>query len=139
MSTFTACTRISVRARTCKCTVIHCACPIVKARYVWTWRFWNRKIWSIGIYSIDIILNHKLKSTQNNEKLLVNMKKDKIQTCFYINETTSSCLFLQKIINMYTDDTRYVLFVRVTIRSFPHAWLKTWFVTRLTRRLPLVE
>jgi len=135
MSTFTSCTRISVRARTCKCTVIHCACPFVKARYVWTWRFCNRIIWSIGIYSIDIILNNKLKSTQNNEKLLVNMKKDKIQTCFNINETTSSCLSLQKIIIIYTDDTWYVLFVRVTIRSFPHSWLITWFVTRLTRRL----
>jgi hypothetical protein len=25
------------------------------------------------------------------------------------------------------------------IRSFPHSWLITWFVTRLTRRVPLVE
>jgi len=66
MLTFTACTRISVRARTCKCTVIHCACPVVKARHVWTWRFWNRITWSIGIYSVEIILNHKMKSMHSN-------------------------------------------------------------------------
>jgi hypothetical protein len=59
----------------------------------------------IGIESVEIILNQKLKSTQNNEKLLINMKEDKIQTCFYINQMTSSCLSLQKIIIMYTDDT----------------------------------
>jgi hypothetical protein len=60
---------------------------------------------SIGIYSVEIILNHKLKSTKNNEKVLVNMKKDKIQTCFYISQMTSSCLSLLKIIIIFTDDT----------------------------------
>jgi hypothetical protein len=34
---------------------------------------------------------------------------------------------------------RYVPLVVSTSRSFPHSWLINWFVTRLTRRVPLVE
>jgi hypothetical protein len=38
-----------------------------------------------------------------------------------------------------TNDYGYVPLVVNTSRSFPHAWLITRFVTRLTRRVPLVE
>ena len=34
---------------------------------------------------------------------------------------------------------RYLPLVVDTYRFFPHSWLITWFVTRLTRRMPLVE
>ena len=38
-----------------------------------------------------------------------------------------------------TNDHGYVPLVVNTSRSFPHSWLITGFVTRLTRRVPLVE
>jgi hypothetical protein len=38
-----------------------------------------------------------------------------------------------------TNDYGYVPFVVITFRSFPHSWLITGFLTRLTRRVPLVE
>ena len=38
-----------------------------------------------------------------------------------------------------TNDHGYVPFVVNTSRSFPHAWLITGFITRLTRRVQLVE
>ena len=38
-----------------------------------------------------------------------------------------------------TNDHGYVPLVVNTSRSFPHSWLITEFVTRLTRRVPLVE
>ena len=38
-----------------------------------------------------------------------------------------------------TNDHGYVPLVVNTSRSFPHSWLIIWFVTRLTRRVPLVE
>ena len=38
-----------------------------------------------------------------------------------------------------TNDHGYVPFVVNTSQSFPHSWLITGFVTRLTRRVPLVE
>jgi hypothetical protein len=38
-----------------------------------------------------------------------------------------------------TNDHGYVPLVVNTCRSFPHSWLITRFVTRLTRRVPLVE
>ena len=38
-----------------------------------------------------------------------------------------------------TNDNRYVPLVVNTSRSFPHSWLVTGFVTRLTRWVPLVE
>ena len=38
-----------------------------------------------------------------------------------------------------TNDHRYVPLVVSTSRSFPHLWLITGFVTRVTRRVPLVE
>jgi hypothetical protein len=38
-----------------------------------------------------------------------------------------------------TNDHGYVPFVVCIARSFPHSWLITWFVTRVTRRVPLVE
>ena len=38
-----------------------------------------------------------------------------------------------------TNDHRYVPLVVITSRSFPHSWLITGFVTRLTRRVPLEE
>ena len=38
-----------------------------------------------------------------------------------------------------TNDHGYVPLVVSTSRSFPHSWLITGFVTRLTRRVPLVE
>ena len=38
-----------------------------------------------------------------------------------------------------TNDHGYVPLVINTSRSFPHSWLITGFVTRLTRWLPLVE
>jgi hypothetical protein len=38
-----------------------------------------------------------------------------------------------------TNDHGYVPLVVSTSRSFPHSWLINWFVTRLTRRVPLVE
>jgi len=38
-----------------------------------------------------------------------------------------------------TDDHGYVPLVVNTSGSFPHSWLITGFVTRLTRRVPLVE
>ena len=37
------------------------------------------------------------------------------------------------------NDHEYVLLVVNTSRSFPHSWLTTEFLTRLTRRVPLVE
>ena len=36
-------------------------------------------------------------------------------------------------------DHGYVPFVLITISSFPHSWLITRFVTRVTRRVALVE
>ena len=41
--------------------------------------------------------------------------------------------------NCVTNDRRYIPLVVNTSRSFPHSWLITWFVTRLTRRVPLVK
>jgi hypothetical protein len=38
-----------------------------------------------------------------------------------------------------TNDHGYVPLVINTSRSFPHSWLITGFVTRLTRRMPLME
>jgi hypothetical protein len=38
-----------------------------------------------------------------------------------------------------TNDHGYVLLVVSTSRSFPNSWLITGFVTRSTRRVPLVE
>ena len=38
-----------------------------------------------------------------------------------------------------TNDHGYVPLVVKTSQSFPHSWLITGFVTRLTRRVPLVE
>ena len=38
-----------------------------------------------------------------------------------------------------TNDNEYVPLVANTSRSFPNAWLITGFVTRLPRRVPLVE
>jgi len=38
-----------------------------------------------------------------------------------------------------TNDHGYVPLVVSTSRSFPHSWLITGFVTRLTRQMPLVE
>ena len=38
-----------------------------------------------------------------------------------------------------TKDHEYVPLVVNTSRSFPHSWLITWFVTRLTRQVSLVE
>jgi hypothetical protein len=38
-----------------------------------------------------------------------------------------------------TYDHGYVRFIVSTSRSCPHSWLITRFVTRLTRRVPLVE
>ena len=38
-----------------------------------------------------------------------------------------------------TNDHGYVPLVVNTSRSFPHSWLITGFVTRLTRRVPLVK
>ena len=38
-----------------------------------------------------------------------------------------------------TNDHGYVPFVVNTFRSFPHSWLITGFVTRLTPRVPLAE
>ena len=38
-----------------------------------------------------------------------------------------------------TNDQGYVSLVLITSRSFSHAWLITGFVSRLTRRVPLVE
>ena len=47
------------------------------------------------------------------------------------------------LINRYgtsvTNDYRYVPLVVSTFRFFHHAWLMTGFVTRVTRRMPLVE
>jgi hypothetical protein len=40
---------------------------------------------------------------------------------------------------MVTNDHEYVPLVVSTSLSFPHSWLVTGFVTRLTRRVPLVE
>jgi hypothetical protein len=37
------------------------------------------------------------------------------------------------------NDHGYVPFVVSTFRSFPHSWLTTGFVTRVTRSVPLVE
>ena len=36
----------------------------------------------------------------------------------------------------FTNDHGYVPFVVITIRSFPHSWIITWFVARVTRRVP---
>jgi len=33
----------------------------------------------------------------------------------------------------------FFIYVRITSWSLPHSWLITGFVTRLTRRVPLVE
>ena len=38
-----------------------------------------------------------------------------------------------------TNDHGYVSFVVITIQSFPHSWLVTEFVTRVTWRVPRVE
>jgi len=40
---------------------------------------------------------------------------------------------------LLTSDLGYVPLVVCTSRSFPHAWLITWFVTRLTQRVSLLE
>jgi hypothetical protein len=37
------------------------------------------------------------------------------------------------------NDHGYVPFVVITIWFFPHSWLITWFLTRVRRRVPLVE
>ena len=79
-----------------------------------------------------------MKCMHSNEKVLVNIYKDKIQTCFKMYKTTL-CLPLWNMIIIYTDDTGYAPFAGVINRSFPHAWLIPGFVTRLTRRVSLVE
>jgi hypothetical protein len=61
-----------------------------------------------------------MKSMHSNTKVLINIYKDKLQTCFNIHQATL-CLPLQKIVIIYTDDTGYVPFVEVTIGSFPHS------------------
>jgi len=38
-----------------------------------------------------------------------------------------------------SNDHRYVSFVVSTYRSFPHSWVISGFVSRLTRRMPLVD
>jgi hypothetical protein len=38
-----------------------------------------------------------------------------------------------------TNDHRYVLLVVITIRSCPRSWLFTGFITKATRRVPLME
>jgi hypothetical protein len=63
----------------------------------------------------------------------------------YRNFTEFRCLPLSlrltsiNYIEEFTNDHGYVPLVINTSRSFPHSWLITGFVTRLTRRLPLVE
>jgi hypothetical protein len=42
-------------------------------------------------------------------------------------------------ISVSTNDHGYVPLFANTSRSFPHSWLITGFVTRLTRRVPIVE
>ena len=48
-----------------------------------------------------------------------------------------TCLLLWNI--FVTNDHGYVPFVIITTRSFPHLWLITGFVTRVTWWVPLVE
>jgi hypothetical protein len=38
-----------------------------------------------------------------------------------------------------TNDHVYVLFIVITIRPYPHSWITTGFVTRVIRRVPIVE
>jgi hypothetical protein len=48
-----------------------------------------------------------------------------------------------ELVNRYRcvckDGHIYVLFVVITIRSSPHSYLFTWFVTRVTRLVPIVK
>jgi hypothetical protein len=46
-------------------------------------------------------------------------------------------ILLRNIFVIY--DHGYVLFGVITIKSFPHSWLITGFVIRVTRRVPLAE
>jgi hypothetical protein len=65
------------------------------------------------------------------------------KTCFfaYFNRTKSFNLIIGwPFWNIcVTNDHGYVPLVVNTSRSFPHSWLITGCVTRLTRRVPLVE
>jgi hypothetical protein len=51
----------------------------------------------------------------------------------------NSCFTRLILYTCVTNDHGYVPLVVNTSRSFPHSWLITGFVTRLTRRVPLVE
>ena len=80
------------------------------------------------------------------------MKYNIIKTCylewsfFFNNMYTFSwhcraCQFRQFIFlfGCVTNDHGYVPLVVITYQSFPHSWVILGFVTRLTRRVPLVE
>jgi hypothetical protein len=56
---------------------------------------------------------------------------------FYFTVRSMSWLTFMNI--RVTNDNGYVTFVVYTSRSFPHSWLITGFVTRLTGRVPLVK
>ena len=52
------------------------------------------------------------------------------------------CVYLYRIsvsLTYLTNDHGFVPFVIITILSFPHSWLILGFVTRVTRRVALVE
>ena len=55
------------------------------------------------------------------------------------HKKTILVLFINSNMNCVTNDNGYVPLVVNTSRSFPHSWLITGFVTRLTWRVPLVE
>jgi hypothetical protein len=46
---------------------------------------------------------------------------------------------LHGVFHFVTNDHEYVLFIVITNRSFPHSWLITWWVTRVTRRVSHVK
>jgi hypothetical protein len=64
-----------------------------------------------------------------------NVYKTKLRFIFYINWGFCCKKWNICVTNAHGD----VLLVVSTSRSFPHSWRITWFVSRLTRRVSLVE
>jgi hypothetical protein len=56
-----------------------------------------------------------------------------------IDYCPASILYYSKKIWRYQKGNQNSPFFLLTFRSFPHSWLITWFVTRITPRVPQVE
>jgi hypothetical protein len=69
-------------------------------------------------------------SAKKKIKLIIGIKNLK-------NGTLNSVVMLKKIIERFTTLQTlhgYLPFIEVTIRSFPHSWQITGFITKVTRR-----